>query len=108
MAGDFNAKQLEWNSLLVKDSGTLLHDYVDSNACLIYGPESPTIVPYQLNNKLEVLDIVFAKDFVLAVYLTACPAHSSDHLPVVIDITFRKSFQHLLYCLYFMRVHWEA
>jgi hypothetical protein len=80
MASDFKVTHTEWNSLIIKDSGALLHDYAESNACLIYGPQSPTIVHYQINTKPEILDIFFVKDFVLAVYLTFCPAHSSDYL----------------------------
>jgi hypothetical protein len=76
--------------------GALLLDYADRNACPIYVPNSPTTVPYQQNTKPDVLEIVVDKDFVLSMYLTVYPALSSDHLPVLIDITCRTLFQRLL------------
>jgi hypothetical protein len=42
----------------------------------------------------DVLDIVIAKNLTSPVYLTSCSALSSDHLPVLIDTTYRSSFQH--------------
>jgi hypothetical protein len=61
MAGYLNAKHTDWNSRLVTASGAILCDYANRNACLIYGPDSPTTVPYQQNTNSDVLDIVFVK-----------------------------------------------
>jgi hypothetical protein len=87
MAGDLNAKHTDWNSRLITARGALLRDYANRNSCLIYGPDSPTTVPYQQNANPDVLEIVVVNDFVLPVHLTVFPALSSDHLPVVIDTT---------------------
>jgi hypothetical protein len=46
MAGNLNVKHMH------------LRDYDDRNACLIFGPDSPTTVPYQQNTNPDVLDIV--------------------------------------------------
>jgi hypothetical protein len=46
MAGDLNAKPLEWSSRLVTEIGRLLRDYANKNSCLIYGPNTPTAIPY--------------------------------------------------------------
>ena len=46
MAGDLNAKHVDWNSRLITTRGKLLRDYADSNSCLIFGPEFPTTNPY--------------------------------------------------------------
>jgi hypothetical protein len=69
-----------------------------------------TLQPHSLtsNTKPDVLDIVVVKDFVLPVYLTVCPAISSDHLPVLTDTTCRTSFQRLLDRPDFKRVDWVA
>jgi hypothetical protein len=107
MSGDLNAKHTDWNSRLITTRGALLRDYADRYACPIYGPDSPTTVPYQQNTN-PVLDIVVVKDFVLPLYLTVCPALSSDHLPVLIDTTCRTSFQRLLDRPDFKRVDWAA
>jgi hypothetical protein len=46
MAGDLNAKHVEWNSRVVTRRGGLLRDYADKNSCLIYGPNPPTTVNF--------------------------------------------------------------
>jgi hypothetical protein len=35
MAGDLNAKHVEWNSRLITKTGRLLRDYAEKNSCLI-------------------------------------------------------------------------
>jgi hypothetical protein len=85
MVGDLNAKHVDWNSRLTTTRGKLLHDYDSGNSYLIYGPNSPTTLPYNCSATPYVLDIVITKDLTFPVYLTACSALSSDHLPVLID-----------------------
>ena len=46
IAGDLNAKHVDWNSRLTTTRGRLLRDYVDKTSCLIYGPNTPTTIPY--------------------------------------------------------------
>ena len=91
MAGDLNAKPIEWNSRLVTKRGRLLRDCADKNSCLIYGPKTPTSIPYKPSATPDVLDIVITKDLVTPVYLT-CSALSSGHLPLLIDKRCRSSF----------------
>ena len=57
MAGDLNAKYVDWNSRLTKRRGKLLRDYADENSCLIFGPETPTTNPYNNSATPDVLDI---------------------------------------------------
>jgi len=92
MAGDLNAKHVDWNSRLNTRRGKLLRDYADGNSSLIFGPDSPTTNP---NNPLvspDVLDIVITKNLSFPVYLTSCFALISDHLPVLIDTSYRSFF----------------
>jgi hypothetical protein len=95
MAGDLNAKHVDWNFRLTTTRGKLLRDYASGNSCLIYGPDSPTTLPYNSSATPDVLDIVIIKDLAFPMYLTACSALSSDHLPVLIDTTCRSSFRNL-------------
>ena len=46
MAGDLNAKHVDWNSRLNMRRGKLLREYAGGNSCLIFGPDSPTTNPY--------------------------------------------------------------
>jgi len=94
LAGDLNAKHVDWNSRLNTRRGKLLRDYADENSCLIFGPDAPTTNPYRSKATPDVPDIAMLKDFPFPVYLTSCSAISSDHLPVLIDTTCRSSIQH--------------
>jgi hypothetical protein len=94
MAGDLNAKHMEWNSREIMRRGRLLRDYADKNSCLIYGPNSSTTVPYKSFATPDVLDIVTTKDLSTPVHLT-CSALKSDLLPILIDTECRSSFLNL-------------
>jgi hypothetical protein len=79
MAGDLNAKHVDWNSRLSTIREKLLRDYADENSCLIFGPDSPNTNPYNPSVTPDVLDIVISKHLSIPVYLTSCSALSSDH-----------------------------
>jgi len=84
MAGDLNAKHMEWNSRLITTGGRLGFNYTNENSCLIYGPDTPTMVPYNSSTTPGVLDIVLThththththppkEKLVTTVYLTTC------------------------------------
>ena len=94
IAGDLNAKHVDWNSRLSKRLGKLLRDYADENSCLIFGPDSPTTNPYNPSVTQDVLDVVITKNLSFPVYLTSYSALSSDHLPVLIATACRSFFHH--------------
>jgi hypothetical protein len=94
LASDLNAKHVDWNSRLNTRRGKLLRDYADENSCLIFGPDSPTTIPYNPSATPDILDIVITRQLPSYVHLTSCSALSSDHLPVLIDTGCRSSFTH--------------
>jgi len=106
MAGDLNAKHVDWNSWLSTRRGKLLRDYADENSCLIFGPDTPTTNPYNPSATPDVLDIMKTKRLTSLMYLTACSALSSDHLPVLIDTMCCSSFKHPPDCPDFRRTDW--
>jgi len=108
MAGDLNAKHVDWNSRLNTRRGKLLHDYADGNSYLIFGPDSPTTNPYNPLVTPDVLDIVITKNLSFPVYLTSCSALSSDHLPVLIDTSCRSSFHNPPDRPDFRRTEWAS
>jgi hypothetical protein len=57
MAGNLNAKHVEWNSRLTTKREKLLRDYADGNSCLFFGPDTPTISQYKHSTIPDVLDI---------------------------------------------------
>jgi len=61
MAGDPNAKHVDWNSRLNTRRGKLLREYADENSCLIFGPDTPTTNPYNPLVTPDVLDIVITR-----------------------------------------------
>jgi hypothetical protein len=93
IVGNLNAKSVYWNLRLTTTSGNLLRDYARGNSCLIYGPASLTTLSYNFSATPDVLDNVITKELTSPVYLKACWALSSDHLPVLIDTTCRLSFR---------------
>ena len=93
MAGDLNAKHMDWNSRLNTRRGKL-RDYADENSCLIFGPDSPTTNPYNPSATPDVLDIAITKNLSFPMFLTSCSALSSEHLTVLIDTACRSSFHH--------------
>jgi hypothetical protein len=93
MVGDFNAKHTDWNSRLITARGPLLRDYADRNSCLNYESVSPPAASYTHKATPNVLDVVVVKDFVLRVHPTICSALSSDHLPILIDPSYRSTFE---------------
>jgi len=94
MAGDLNAKLVNWNSRLSTRRGKLLRDYADGNSSLIFGPGTPTTNPYNPLATHDILDIVITKNLTSPVYLTSCSALSSDDLSILNDTTCHSSFQH--------------
>jgi hypothetical protein len=94
MAGDLNAKHVDWNSRLNTRRGKILHDYADKNSCLIFGLDSPTTNPCNPSVTPDVLDILINKNLSFPVYLTSCSALSSGHLPVLINISCRSPFHY--------------
>jgi hypothetical protein len=94
MAGDLNAKHVDWNSRLITRRGKLLRDYADENSCLIFGPDTPPTNPYNQFATPDVLDIAVTKKLPFPIFLTSCSALSSDHLPVLIVTACRSSFRH--------------
>jgi hypothetical protein len=57
-SGDLNAKHVDWNPRLITRRGKHLRDYADENSCLIFGPDSPTTIPYNPSPTPDVLEIV--------------------------------------------------
>ena len=106
LAGNFNAKHVDWNSRLTTRRGKLLRDYADENSCLIFGLDTLTTNPYNHSATPDVLDIVVTKDVPFQVYLTSCSALSSDHIPVLIDTASRSPFHHPPDRLNFRRTDW--
>jgi hypothetical protein len=94
MAGDLNAKHIDWNSRLTTTRGKLLRDYDDGNSCPIFGRDSPTPNPYNHSATPDVLDIVKTRDLPSSMGLDSCSTLKSDNLPVLIDTGCRSSFQH--------------
>ena len=68
MAGDLNAKHVDWNSRLNTRRGKLLREYADGNSCLIFGPDSPTTNPKYPYITPDLLDIVITKNLSFQVY----------------------------------------
>ena len=107
MAGDLNAKHVDWNSRLTTARGKLLRDYADRHSCLKHGPDSPTTVPYNPSATPDGLGIAEAINLPTPVHLNACSALSLDQLPILIDTRCRSSFVNLPDRLDFKWTDWS-
>ena len=108
MAGDVNAKHVDWNLRLNKRRGKLLREYADGNSCLIFGNRLPNHQIIQPLVTPDVLHIVITKNLSFPVYLVSCSALSSDHLPVLIDTSCRSSLLNPPDRPDFRRTDWAA
>jgi len=108
MAGDLNAKHVDWKSRLNTRRRKLLRDYADGNSCLIFGPDFPTTNPFNPLVNTDVLNIVITKNLSFPVHLISCSALSSDHLQVIIDTSCRSSFHNLPDRPDFRRTDWAS
>jgi len=106
MAGDFNAKHVDWNSRLNTRRRNLLHDYANENPCLIFGPHNATTIQYNSFATPNDLVMVMVKELPFPVYLTTCSELTSDSLPVLIETASRSSIQNLLDRPDFRRTIW--
>jgi hypothetical protein len=98
MAGELNAKHIEWTTRLTTVRGKVLRDYADRHSCLIYGPDSSTPdVIYRHNQRPSI-----------PVHLTACSALTSDHLPILIDAGRRSFFLNVHDRLDFRWTDWKT
>jgi hypothetical protein len=68
MAGNLNAKHVDWNSRLTTTRPKPLRDYADENSCLIFRPDKPTTNAYNPSATPYVLTIAVAKDLPFPVY----------------------------------------
>lgn len=57
MAGDLNARHMDWTSRLITTGSRLGCNYANENSCLIYTLDTPTTVPYNSSTTPGVLDI---------------------------------------------------
>jgi len=50
LAGDLNAKHVDWNSRLNTRRVKLLREYADENSCLIFGRGTPKTYSYNFSS----------------------------------------------------------
>jgi hypothetical protein len=62
MAGDLNAKHVDWNLRLTTRRRKLLRYNADEKSFLIFGPDSQNTNPYNPSATPDILDIVMTKD----------------------------------------------
>jgi hypothetical protein len=74
--GEPKCQAIDWNSRLTTTRGKLLRDYASGKSSLIYGPDSPTTVPYNPTATSYVIDVEITKHLSFPGYLTACSALS--------------------------------
>jgi hypothetical protein len=87
MAGNLNAKHVDWKSMLSTIRSWLLRDYASEHSCLFYGPDTPTTIVCNTSATPDVLDQRPSHP-----NLTTCWALRSDHVSVLISTKCCSSF----------------
>lgn len=86
LAGDLNAKHQNWNCRTNNAAGNKLQRFADRNNVIIDGPVDPTHTPHN-GAVRSVLDIVVAKNLPWDHTMLTVNDMSSDHDPVLIELT---------------------
>lgn len=83
LAGDLNAKHVDWHSKVTNAKGRTLRDISDNNNLVVIAPRDPTHIGFY---GTDVLDIAILKD--IRQHWTLQTEHelTSDHLPVVMEL----------------------
>lgn len=89
LSGDFNAKYVSWNNRTNNSKGKILNDLCVHNNFNIFPPSGPTLIP--ANGSPSIVDFPIAKGLLCSSPITHNDL-SSDHLPIVFNISSDISF----------------
>ncbi|UYV62896.1 hypothetical protein LAZ67_2002298 [Cordylochernes scorpioides] len=87
-AGDWNSKHPLWGSRTSNNSGALLHNFSEKENLDIVAPSSPTY--YSPLGNPDFLDIAILRNIPWTSRIKTLDALSSDHLPVILELTCPK------------------
>lgn len=93
VAGDLNAKHLNWSCHSTNPNGRTLLSYSIRNDLTIEAPSSPTHFSSNENVTSDILDIFITKSIDSQIEIENCAALSSDHNPVILRMDLLKSIQ---------------
>lgn len=94
LMGDLNAKHDHWYPGLKNTNGNLLFNHLINRDYIIYAPNSPTLVHYNVNYTKSLPDLILAKNITNINNVETIPALSSNHLPVFFCI--KLSFERII------------
>ncbi|UYV80173.1 hypothetical protein LAZ67_18001880 [Cordylochernes scorpioides] len=87
-AGDWNSKHPLWGSRTSNNSGTVLHNFSEKESLDIVAPSSPT--HYSPLGNPDFLNIAILRNIPWTSRIKTLDALSSDHLPVILELTCPK------------------
>lgn len=87
LAGDLNAKNPVWNSLVTNTADKTLFTHMENHEYTIVAPESPTHFPDIHHHTPDVLDIAILKITNLQYTIENLNDLSSDYKPIILDIS---------------------
>ena len=83
LAGDLNAKHIDWHSNVNNMSGCRLRKYSDEMDFVVNAPTTPTRVPSIAGHRADVLDVVAYKNSIISPDIEVAHELSSDHFPIL-------------------------
>ena len=82
LAGDFNAKHINFNSNITNANGRRLNKFADDFNLVIKAPLVPTRLPFYVQHRPDVLDLVIFKNTIISSEVSVLYDLPSDHLPL--------------------------
>ena len=83
LAGDLNAKHIDWHSKVINGNGRRLRQYSNKIGFEVNAPTSPTRIPPVEGHPPDVLDVVAFKNAIISPDIEVAHELSSDHLPIL-------------------------
>lgn len=87
LAGDFNSKNVLWNTLSTNRNGALLEKFMDEITFDLIAPLEPTHYSFNINCRPDILDIALLRNVALRLHsVEVLHELDSDHRPVVLKL----------------------
>lgn len=109
LAGDFNAKHINWNCRQNNRAGTKLLDFYNNTNIQfqILSPDNPTLIPDNPRILPDILDIALTKNMQLHTTIDVLNELGSDHLPIQLTLTGHVTQPIARISLNYHQAHWD-
>lgn len=106
--GDWNAKHVHWGSRLTTTRGRVLKSSMEDNSLISFSPTEPTHWPTESYKLPDIIDFFVSKGLSKYSFTAAtCLDGSSNHVPVILQMSTRVLLQDKATPLYNRQTDWD-